>query len=210
MISKHPEFLTTREASKLLGVALTTVQLWAESGVLPAWKTAGGHRRISRKAVEDLLAEQSASLEATSKSPQSTVLIVEDDPVERELYRLRFSEWPFPVILLLAENGFEGLLLAGRHAPDLVIADLSMPGMDSIKMIHHLRRQASPCAIIVVTRLTPAEIENRGGLPPDIPVYPKPIPFAALRPVVHYHVLKKTAVRRFGGGMTDEAAGAGR
>jgi excisionase family DNA binding protein len=197
MISKRPEFLTTREASKLLGVALTTVQLWVEAGVLPAWKTAGGHRRISRKAVEDLRAEQSASLEVVSP-PQNTVLIVEDDPVERELYRLRFSEWRFSGNLLLAENGFEGLLLAGQHAPDLIIADLSMPGMDGAKMIHHLRRQASPCAcaIIVVTGLTPAEIESRGGLPQDIPVYSKPIPFADLRPIVDYHVLKKTVVRQ--------------
>jgi excisionase family DNA binding protein len=198
MISKHLEFLTTREASELLGVALTTIQLWVESGALPAWKTAGGHRRIPRKAVEDLLAEQSASLEAKSKPSQGTVtvLIVEDDPVERELYRLRFSEWQFPATLLLAENGFDGLLLAGRHAPDLILSDLSMPGMDGVRMIHHLRRQASPGSIIVITGLTPEEIESRGGLPPDIPVYPKPIPFAALRPVVQHHVLKKTGVRQ--------------
>lgn len=196
MIAKRLEVLTTREASELLGVALTTVQLWVESGVLRAWKTAGGHRRIPRQAVEDMLAEQSASLEVTGKPPQSTVLVVEDDPVERELYRLRFAEWQLPVTLLLAENGFEGLLLAGRHDPDLIISDLSMPGMDGVKMIRHLRGQANPGAIIVVTGLTPAEIESRGGLPPDIPVYPKPAPFAALRQVVQYHVRTKAGIRQ--------------
>lgn len=195
MIAKRSEFLTTRETSELLGVALTTVQLWVESGTLSAWKTAGGHRRIPRKAVDEMLAEQSASLEAGDKPPHSTVLVVEDDPVARELYRLRFSDWQFPATLLLAENGFEGLLLAGRHAPDLIISDLSMPGMDGVKMIHHLRQQASPGVIIVVTGLTAAEIESRGGLPPDIPVYPKPVSFAALRSVVGYHVQKKTGAR---------------
>lgn len=196
MISKRSEFLTTRETSELLGVALTTVQLWVESGALSAWKTAGGHRRIPRKAVDELLAEQSASLGTASKPPQSTVLVVEDDPVARELYRLRFSEWQFPATLLLAENGFEGLLLAGRHAPDLIISDLSMPGMDGVKMIRYLRQQANPASIIVVSGLTPEEIEGRGGLPPDIPVYPKPVSFAALRSVVDYHVQKKTGVRQ--------------
>ena len=36
------DFLSTREAATRLGVALSTVQLWVETGVLPAWKTPGG------------------------------------------------------------------------------------------------------------------------------------------------------------------------
>lgn len=46
---------STREASEILGVSLRTVQLWVDSGVLEAWKTAGGHRRVSRASVEALL-----------------------------------------------------------------------------------------------------------------------------------------------------------
>lgn len=46
---------STREASEILGVSLRTVQLWVDSGVLEAWKTVGGHRRISRASVEALL-----------------------------------------------------------------------------------------------------------------------------------------------------------
>lgn len=183
---------------------MTTVQLWVETGVLPAWKTAGGHRRIPRKAVEDLVAKQAAAIDtqsepAGSEPTESTVLIVEDNPVERELYRLRFTEWQLPIRLILAENGFEGLVLAGRYSPDLVIADLSMPGMDGFKMIHELYRQSAniPSVIIVVTGLTAEEIESRGGLPPELPIYPKPIPFAALRPVIQHHaIVKKTAIQR--------------
>jgi len=43
--------LTTRDAARLLGVAVSTVQLWIESGALPAWKTPGGHRRVRLGAV---------------------------------------------------------------------------------------------------------------------------------------------------------------
>ena len=35
-------FVSTREAAARLGVALSTVQAWVETGILPAWKTAGG------------------------------------------------------------------------------------------------------------------------------------------------------------------------
>jgi excisionase family DNA binding protein len=44
-------FCTTREAATLLGVSVGTVQLWVENGLLQAWKTAGGHRRVMRDSI---------------------------------------------------------------------------------------------------------------------------------------------------------------
>lgn len=185
----QPEkFFSTREAAAQLGVALSTVQAWVESGVLPAWKTAGGHRRIAIDAIEAMRLRQQAILSPAAAPETIKVLVVEDDPVQRELYRIQFAEWRLPVLLLTAEDGFEGLILIGRHTPDLIISDLSMPEMDGFKMIRSLKLPsvAAHATIIVVTALTTSEIEARGGLPPDIPVYPKPIPFAALRTLVEH------------------------
>jgi excisionase family DNA binding protein len=187
--SAQPEkYFSTREAAAQLGVALSTVQAWVESGVLPAWKTAGGHRRISIDAIETIRLRQKAVLRSPIASEMIKVLVVEDDPVQRELYRIQFAEWRLPVLLLTAEDGFEGLILIGQHAPDLIISDLSMPEMDGFKMIRSLKMQsiATHATIIVVTALSASEIKAQGGLPPDIPVYPKPIPFAALRPLVEH------------------------
>lgn len=50
--------LTTREAAGLLGIAVSTAQQWIENGVLPAWKTPGGHRRVRLSAVSALLRER--------------------------------------------------------------------------------------------------------------------------------------------------------
>ncbi|MBD8532685.1 MULTISPECIES: GAF domain-containing protein [unclassified Massilia] len=50
--------LTTREAAKLLGIAVSTAQQWIENGALPAWKTPGGHRRVRLSAVSTLLRER--------------------------------------------------------------------------------------------------------------------------------------------------------
>lgn len=194
--SPQPEkYLSTREAAAQLGVALSTVQTWVESGVLPAWKTAGGHRRIAINAIETMRLRQQAVLGTPSSPETIKVLVVEDDPVQLALYRIHFAEWKLPVQLLTAEDGFEGLILIGRHAPDLIITDLSMPEMDGFKMIRRLKMQpATPHAtIIAVTVLTPSEIEAQGGLPLDIPIYPKPIPFAALRPLVEHLGRRVTA-----------------
>jgi excisionase family DNA binding protein len=182
-LDKTKDFYTTREAGQVLGVSLTTVQLWVESGVLPAWKTPGGHRRLSRDAVDRLQMEQeSAKQPATGRLK---VLVVEDEPVQRELYRLQFARWGLNLDLRLAENGFDGLIQVGREVPDLVITDLDMPGMDGFQMIRHLFRQVPGIGkVVVVSALSNEEIKSRGGLPEQIPVYAKPVPFAALRKLI--------------------------
>lgn len=183
-------FISTREAAARLGVALSTVQAWVETGVLPAWKTAGGHRRIPREAVEKIYAKQKEVSVSSSIKPTLKVLVVEDDEVQRALYEHQFSAWGLPVQLQMASDGFEGLMLIGRHAPDLIITDLAMPEMDGFKMIHRLTSQLS-LRIIVVTALSGDEIEAQGGIPAGIPIYPKPIPFAVLRLLIEQMVSRR-------------------
>ena len=60
-MSEDDPILTTREAAHMLGVAISTAQLWMESGALPAWKTPGGHRRVRLSAVRQLQAQQGAA-----------------------------------------------------------------------------------------------------------------------------------------------------
>lgn len=186
MLKSNFSFYTSREAAKKLGVSITTIQLWVESGALPAWKTAGGHRRIPSDAVETILAKQQSTAAQGRVAHAHSVVIVEDEPVQREMYRIKFSEWKLPVNFYLAQDGFEGLLMIGKHAPDLVISDLSMPGMDGFEMIKRLleSKEIRVPALIVVTALNAREIEASGGLPDGIPVYSKPIALGVLKPIV--------------------------
>lgn len=193
------EFISTREAAKLLGVGLTTVQQWVESGALPAWKTAGGHRRIPIAAIESIRSRQQAALGSGSPTGSANIgfkiLVVEDEPVLREIYGQQLATWNLPIQIFTAENGFEGLILVGRHVPDLIITDLAMPGMNGFEMIRNLATHSSMFtgAVIVVTALSSEQIVAAGGLPPGIPVFPKPVSFSALRPLVEL-MARKVAV----------------
>ncbi|WP_310447826.1 response regulator [Thiobacillus sp.] len=186
MLKSNFSFYTSREAANKLGVSITTIQLWVESGALPAWKTAGGHRRIPSEAVETILAKQQSTAVQGRGAHAHSVVIVEDEPVQREMYRIKFSEWDLPVNFYLAQDGFEGLLMIGKHVPDLVISDLSMPGMDGFEMIKRLieSKEIRVPALIVVTALNAREIEASGGLPEGIPVYSKPLSLGVLKPIV--------------------------
>jgi CheY-like chemotaxis protein len=50
--------------------------------------------------------------------------------------------------VLEAADGLEALDLAVRHRPDVIVTDVSLPGMDGFELVERLRRQA-------VTRRTP-------------------------------------------------------
>ena len=55
LMSDQHQLLSTRQAASLLGVSVRTIQLWVEQGLLSAWKTPGGHRRIVQQSLLSLL-----------------------------------------------------------------------------------------------------------------------------------------------------------
>jgi excisionase family DNA binding protein len=61
--------LTTAAAARLLGVAVSTTQLWLESGALPSWKTPGGHRRVHLSSVLRLVSEKAGKAPAAPPTP---------------------------------------------------------------------------------------------------------------------------------------------
>ena len=52
---KADEVLTTYQISKYCKVSLTTVANWDEQGLLPAYKTPGGHRRVKKADLVEFL-----------------------------------------------------------------------------------------------------------------------------------------------------------
>ena len=193
------DYCSTKEAAAILGVSHRTVQLWVENGTLQAWRTAGGHRRITlesvnrvvdgrRAAIAGTPARASAAPPAAAAMPASNgrrVLVVDDDPLILRLYELEMAGWGLDLDVVKANNGFEALIRIGESRPDLLVSDLNMPGMDGFRMIRTLREDTGTAGmnVIVVSGLDRGTIKAM-GLPSDIPVFPKPVPFGELKNAV--------------------------
>jgi excisionase family DNA binding protein len=196
------DFCTTREAARILGISMRTAQLWVENGTLQAWKTEGGHRRISLASVQRLQQSRQPQVEAAADSIQAldrlNILVVEDDNLLLRLYKSQIEAWGMPVSVATAHNGIEGLILIGRLSPDLLISDLVMPEMDGFGLLRTLARTPyrEGMEIVVVTAMEDADIEAAGGLPQDIKVFHKPVHFAELRALCEQLLLRRRELAR--------------
>ncbi|AXS78993.1 response regulator [Dechloromonas sp. HYN0024] len=179
----NTEYLSTRQAALRLGVSLGTVQNMVESGALEAWKTAGGHRRIPVASVDALLARRrNLTPSAQEYGGQIDILIAEDDSTLQMLYQMTIDTWNLPVKLRIVADGFDALLQVGQCVPDILIADLMMPGMDGFELIRRLRanNDLMRMDIIVVSAIDREEVLER-GLPADVTIFNKPIPFSEIK-----------------------------
>ena len=80
----------------------------------------------------------------------ASILIVDDHPLTREALSSLLRAHGFDV-LGEASNGLEAIESAGRLRPDLVLLDLSMPGMDGLQALPRLREAAPECEVVVLT-----------------------------------------------------------
>ncbi len=89
------------------------------------------------------------------------VLIVEDNPLNRKLIRDILIFQGYDVVE--APSGEEGIELARVNAPDIVLMDLQLPGIDGYQTMRRLRAEphSAPMAIIAVTAFAMKDDRDR-------------------------------------------------
>jgi excisionase family DNA binding protein len=184
---------TTLQVARLLGLAVRSVQLMVDRGELEAWKTPGGHRRISRSSVDRWLAARpnaagaSAAPAAARPVPpkgraRPRVLLIEDSTHYQNLVSLLLQQ-KFPEVELhVADEGIAGLAMAGQLRPQVLIVDILLPGIDGAALITSLRShpQFAGSRLIVITSLDEAQREPYAFALGGIPVIHKPRLVSAL------------------------------
>jgi two-component system cell cycle response regulator len=91
--------------------------------------------------------------EAANTLPQSTVLIVDDNPQNVELLQAFLES--LPVKIVTAADGVEALEKVGQHNPDLILLDIMMPRMSGFQVCKKLKSdpKTKDIQILMVTAL---------------------------------------------------------
>jgi two-component system, cell cycle response regulator len=89
---------------------------------------------------------------------QTKILMVDDSQTIRLVLLKAFQ--PYDCAVIEARNGEEGLAAAARETPDLILLDLSMPVMDGVTMLKHLRTAPDLKTIPVIMLTAESDREN--------------------------------------------------
>lgn len=198
---------STLEVARLLGMAVRSVQLMVDREELSAWKTPGGHRRISRASIEAWMAQRGspaapaaaptpvpapAERAAAPGSSLPQVLLIEDSVHYQKLIALLLGQ-QFPEVRLhTASDGIVGLTMYGQLQPKVLIVDILLPGIDGATLITSLRTQPqfANSRLIVVTSLEGEQLAPYAFALSGLPVVHKPRLVMDLPPLLRAALLE--------------------
>jgi two-component system phosphate regulon response regulator PhoB len=96
-------------------------------------------------------------------APRPTVLLVEDEPAQREVLSYNLQAEGFDV--QTASNGEEALQLIAEHAPDLILLDWMMPHVSGIEVCRRLKARPETRGIpIIMLSARSEEVDKVRGL----------------------------------------------
>lgn len=87
--------------------------------------------------------------QAESGQKPLSVVIVDDEPLARELLRASVIDYPTLEVVAECKNGREAVDAVLQHKPDLMLLDIQMPGLNGFDVIKALKPENMPHVVFV-------------------------------------------------------------
>lgn len=133
-------FLTTGQIAGSCQVTIPTVKRWIREGHLTAFQTAGGHFRVTDEEFRRFQDAHRMPVDVGVPEVEAPpkILIVDDDAALLEtLWEALTSDGHYKVEV--AHDGYEGLIKVGSFAPNLLILDVRMPGLNGFQVCRRVK-----------------------------------------------------------------------
>lgn len=151
------QLFTTHDAAKILQVHPYTVAKWMDRGLLKAWKTAGGHRRVQAADLRRYLLDHQMPIppELDDGNPHLRLLVVDDEPLALRAIQRAFKPFEDEVQLTTTSSGVDALLLLMDLKPDAMLIDVNMPDLDGFEVCRRVRgyQALSSVTLVAITAL---------------------------------------------------------
>jgi excisionase family DNA binding protein len=168
----------------MLGISIGTVQGLVERNELRAWRTNGGHRRISLKSIQEYQHRHNLHPNALMfGEDRLKVVVVEDDESTRLMLQTNFDRWGLPLDVMMYASAIEAMLDMPSLYPQVLLTDLVMPRVNGFDFVRTLNEHGSfkSMAVVAMTGLRPEQVKAKGGLPEGVQLLHKPIDLEWLR-----------------------------
>lgn len=132
-------YFTSHQVGDILQVNPSSVVKWINDGILDAFRTPGGHRRVAASELVRFARYHGMPVPEELRE-LSTLQIIAVDDEARFLGALERALKPFEdeMAIQTVDNGVDALLLVGALKPDILILDLNMPGIDGFQVLERL------------------------------------------------------------------------
>lgn len=133
-MTEKRDVLTTQQAAIILGLSTTSVQKMVTKGELAGWITPGGHRRIFRSSVEQLLDSRKKGLAGVTGRLTLRILLLEDDHVQIASFKAILRRMGHCVELAIVNPATQAIDLIRAFQPDLLVMNIDSELVDGFRL----------------------------------------------------------------------------
>lgn len=172
------QLLTSSEVGALLQVNPSSVKKWVDDGLLLAFRTPGGHRRIRAADLVSFLVRHEMPIPVDLQDAAKKRLLIVDDEVDQlKALSRSFKRFADRVEVTTTSNGIDALVLVGSFHPHAVLLDVYMPGIDGLEVCRRLKKAPATkdVQVYVVSGAFTSALEQKALEAGAVKCLPKPI-----------------------------------